>query len=112
MVAHNSMGRLAADPSHPSQPVTSDRPCYRCRADAQTDPCDPCPLYFAWLERRGVADAPDLRDRYRAWAVWGGWKLLWTLHGWRVATEREARVAQVLAIFPRVRDRWPDYPRK
>lgn len=62
-------------------PVTSVRTgCGRCRADATADPCGPCPLYGAYLERFELADEPAVRAAYDRWARRGGWPLLWKLH--------------------------------
>lgn len=93
----------------PSGRVTPDAPCDRCKTDETTDPCDRCPLYFAWLERRRFADEPGRRDEYRTWLGRGGWRLLWGVHRIGRVWERVRAAREVLTLFPRLRERRPDY---
>jgi len=110
VVAHNSMGEKYFSRSHRSQPVTSERPCGRCRIDATADPCGPCPLYGSWLERLGLADDGGQRGRYAAWVQLGGWPLLWSLHDLPRRRDARLRLLAVLTAYPGLLRRWPAYP--
>lgn len=77
-------------------------PCDRCRIDATADPCGPCSLYRAYLERSELADEPAVRTVYDAWARAGGWRIVWGFH--RLASQRRGlvEVMNLLAAYPRV----------
>lgn len=102
MAPGKTHGKKAGNVSDPSETVEPERPCYRCQTDATADPCGPCPLYRAYLERSDLADAPAVRAAYDAWARHGGWRVVWGLH--RLAHQRAARleVVSLLAGYPRV----------
>jgi hypothetical protein len=84
--------------------------CDRCRVDPTAAPCERCPLYGSWLERSGLSDDARIRDVYEHWVSIGGWRALWGAGKTRNRAIRAAQIAQVLALFPRVRERWPNYP--
>lgn len=98
--------------SVPSQSVTpaTGQQCDRCRIDATAAPCDRCPLYGAWLERSGLGDDERIREVYACWVELGGWRALWGAGKARNRAVREAQIREVLERFPRVRERWPNYP--
>jgi hypothetical protein len=102
MAPKKRMGKKPADVSDPSETTEVSSPCDRCRTDATADPCGPCPLYRAYLERSELADAPAVRAAYDAWATSGGWRIVWGLH--RLTHQRAARleVMSLLAGYPRV----------
>jgi len=106
MAPGKRMGKKPADVSHPSHPTPPpdepEYPCYRCQGDVAADPCGPCPLYWAYLERSELADDPIVRATYDAWARAGGWRVVWTFH--RLEQHRSARreVMALRAAYPRV----------
>jgi len=110
MVAHNSMGEKGFDVSNPSRPVTPERACGRCQSTPNADPCGPCPLYAGWLERLGRVDDERARTDYAAWRRAGGWRFRWALGRLHGRWDEERRIRAVLARFPVVRDRYPNYP--
>lgn len=66
------------------------------------DPCGPCPLYRAYLERSGLIDDPAVRAAYDAWVRAGGWRVVWAYH--RLARHGVARreASSLRAAYPRV----------
>lgn len=102
MASRKRMGEKAADVSDPSVTVSAERPCDACWGNATADPCGPCPLYRAYLERSDLADTPSIRASYDAWATAGGWRIVWGLH--LLAQHRAARleVMALRAAYPRV----------
>lgn len=96
--------------SHRSLPVTPEPACGLCQSDPEREPCGRCPLYGAWLERSGLIDDEGRREVYGGWVGAGGWTALWAAGKARKRAIRAAEIARVLALFPRVRERWPNYP--
>lgn len=104
------MEEKPASPSHPSQSVTPVQACDRCVVDETSAPCGRCPLYGAWLERGGLSADGRWHGVYAGWAAAGGWTALWASGRARKRAIWAAAVQDVLARFPRVRERWPNYP--
>jgi len=94
----------------PVTPVTPSQACDRCRADETAPPCDGCPLYGAWLDRIGCPDDAGWREAYADWAADGGWEALWEANRARRRAAEDEAVREVIARFPRVLERWPNYP--
>jgi hypothetical protein len=102
MASRKRMGNLAGNVSDPSERTG---PCDRCRGDSRADPCGPCPLYPAWLERLGLADEPAHRARYAAWVGAGGWRALWAINDLNNRRVARIRLVEKLRAFPRWRPR-------
>lgn len=95
----------------PPASVTPEPACGRCQTDPEREPCAPCPLYGAWLERRRLPDTEGWRAVYRVWSTAVGWASPWDAARKRRRMAEAAAVRDVLTRFPRVLDRWPNYPR-
>lgn len=79
-------------------------PCGACRRDARAEPCDACPLYGAWLERRGHAQGDAaLRFLYGFWvARMDYWGHVWGENRDRQREQDEVAVAEIVRRFPTV----------
>lgn len=104
------MGENTKSRSRRSQPVTSAPACRLCQSNPEQPPCDRCPLYGAWLERRGHGDHAGWRFAYAIWVQAGGWTAVWAAGRARERAERTHTIRTVLELYPRVRERWPNYP--
>lgn len=101
--------RSDGEPSQRPGSVTAEPACGRCQTDPEREPCGPCPLYGAWLERRGLPDDEGWRAVYRVWLTAIGWASPWDAARKRRRMAEAAAIRDVLTRFPRVLERWPNY---